>query len=138
MWFQVNPRSPLPMYQQVVDAVKAAVAKGMLKPGDRLPPVRELAVHLTINHNTAAKAYQELERDHVIEVVRGRGTFITMHPSVPNAAARTHELRDAIARWVVDAHHLQISDAQLLAMVKEVMNATHVHGKEVEDRDHDG
>ncbi len=57
MWLHVDPRSSVPVYLQVVNEVKTAVAKGMLSPGDRLPSVRELATEMTIDHNTIAKAY---------------------------------------------------------------------------------
>ena len=70
------PGFPLRCISRLSTASKGAIAAGWLKPGDRLPSVRELAVSLAINHNTVAKAYQELERERVIEVVRGRGTFV--------------------------------------------------------------
>lgn len=83
MWFRVNPRLPTPIYQQIVDGFKEAIVKGFLKQGDRIPSVRELATLMTLNHNTVAKAYQQLEREHVFEVIQGRGTFVAelMPPS---------------------------------------------------------
>jgi len=121
MWLRVNPRSTAPMYQQVIEGIKTGVAKGIVKAGDRLPSVRELATELTINHNTIAKAYQELEREHVIEVVRGRGTFIALHPSVPNANERKAEMQAVMRKLLVDAHHLQLSEDDVRAMFEEVM-----------------
>lgn len=125
MWFQVNPRSAVPMYQQVIDGVKSAVAKGLLQPGEKLPAVRELALELTINHNTVAKSYAELEREQVIEVIRGRGTFVPLHPSVPNAEIRMKELRESVSRLVIEAHHLQVSDEIFLNMVKNLLAELH-------------
>lgn len=122
MWLQVNPRSSVPVYQQVVDGVKTAVAKGLLAPGDRLPSVRELATDMTINHNTIAKAYQELEREHVIEVVRGRGTFIALAASVPNRQERLSQMRDEMRRLLVEAHHLQMTEDDVLAVFHDVAN----------------
>ncbi|MDQ0188663.1 GntR family transcriptional regulator [Alicyclobacillus cycloheptanicus] len=121
MWLQVNPRSPVPVYQQVVDGVKAAVAKGLLQPGERLPSVRELATEMTINHNTIAKAYQELERERVIEVVRGRGTFIALQPSVPNREERMLSMREEMRRLLVEAHHLHLSSDDVLQMFVQVV-----------------
>src|SRR5579875_179520 len=92
MWFQVDPRSPTPVYQQVVEGVKEAIAKGLLDCGDRMPSVRELATRMTLNHNTVAKAYQELEREHVIEVIRGRGTFVAQPRPTPDRAERIQAL----------------------------------------------
>ena len=119
MWLQINPRSSIPMYQQVIDGVKSAIAKGWLQPGEKLPAVRELAMELTINHNTVVKAYAELEREHVIEMVRGRGTFVTRQPIVPNAEIRIRELRESVLRIVIEAYHLQIQDDELIDMLKQ-------------------
>ena len=110
------------MYQQVIDGIKSAVAKGLLQPGDKLPSVRDLALDLTLNHNTVAKAYTELERNHVIEVIRGRGTFIATNPSVPNAATRIEQLREAITRCVIEAHHLQLRDEDVVQMVLQAQS----------------
>ncbi|GGJ11775.1 hypothetical protein GCM10010885_21360 [Alicyclobacillus cellulosilyticus] len=108
MWLRVDPRLSVPVYQQVVDGIKAAIASGLLRPGDRLPPVRELALELTINHNTVAKAYQELERERVIEVIRGRGTFVAARPSgrPPDYEERVKTLQDEMRRIWIEAYHL--------------------------------
>ncbi|WP_304457875.1 GntR family transcriptional regulator [Alicyclobacillus sendaiensis] len=112
LWLRVDPRSPTPVYQQIVDGIKAAVAAGWLKPGDRLPSVRDLAVSLAINHNTVAKAYQELERSRVIEVVRGRGTFVAnpgQRPP-PDVEERVHKLRDTLRLAWIEAYHLGLAE----------------------------
>ncbi|GMA51983.1 GntR family transcriptional regulator [Alicyclobacillus contaminans] len=121
MWLHVDPRSAVPVYQQVVEGVKAAVARGVLKPGDKLPSVRELAMELTINHNTVAKAYQELERLHVIEVIRGRGTFIAAEPVPADRDHRMRELKHAMVRWIVEAHHMQMDEEALLELFRTVL-----------------
>jgi GntR family transcriptional regulator len=121
MWLHVDPRSAVPVYQQVVEGVKEAVARGVLTPGDKLPAVRELAMELTINHNTVAKAYQELEREHVIEVIRGHGTFIAQEPSVPDALKRLREMKEAMVKWIVEAHHLKVSDEELMQLFRTVL-----------------
>lgn len=116
MWLPIDPRSPKPVYQQVVDAVKEAVAKGMLEPGDRMPAVRELASQLTINHNTVARAYQELERDRVIEVLRGRGTFIATSRPCPDRDDRVRAVAARIRELLIEAHHLQMNEEELLEL----------------------
>ncbi len=116
MWLPIDPRSPKPVYQQVVDAVKEAVAKGMLEPGDRMPAVRELASQLTINHNTVARAYQELERDRVIEVLRGRGTFIAASRPRPDRDDRVRAVAARIRELLIEAHHLQMTEEELLEL----------------------
>ncbi|WP_206830208.1 GntR family transcriptional regulator [Alicyclobacillus fructus] len=118
LWLQVDPRSPTPVYQQIVDGIKAAVAAGWLQPGDRLPSVRDLAVSLAINHNTVAKAYQELERSRVIEVVRGRGTFVAQpgQRPPPDVAERMDKLRDSLRLAWIEAYHLGLEEAEFERM----------------------
>ncbi len=74
--FTVDPRSGIPLYLQLIDQVKRAVALGTLAAGEQLPTVKALALELTVNPNTVARAYRELERDRVIETSPGRGSFV--------------------------------------------------------------
>ncbi len=87
--FLIDPRSGVPLYLQLIDQVKRAVALGTLAPGEQLPTVKALALDLTINANTVARAYRELERDRVIETSPGRGSFV-------RAEAGSGEVRRAI------------------------------------------
>ncbi len=123
MWLSVDPRSPKPVYQQVVEGVKEAVARGLVACGDRLPPVRELATTMTLNHNTVARAYQELERERVIEVVRGRGTFIAASGPRPDREDRVRAMAARMREMLVEAHHLQMSDDDLLALFRATVDA---------------
>jgi len=74
--FTVDPHSGVPIYLQLIEQVKRSVALGVLAPGEQLPTVKQLATDLTINPNTVARVYRELERDGVIETSPGRGSFI--------------------------------------------------------------
>lgn len=76
MKFYINPYEGVPIYGQIIKQVKMGVAKRLLKRGEKLPPVREMAVELSVNPNTVAKAYRELERENIVETIIGRGTFI--------------------------------------------------------------
>lgn len=77
MHIQLDPRSNTPIWEQIVQNIKELVLKNMLAPSDKLPSVRELASLLVINPNTVSKAYQELERQGIIETLRGKGTFVS-------------------------------------------------------------
>ena len=70
----------LPIYQQVVTAIKKEIAAGRIAPGDKLPSCRDLAVQYRINPNTAARVYQVLETEHVTETRRGTGTYVREEP----------------------------------------------------------
>lgn len=73
--FRIDTQSGVPIYQQVEGQIRRMIAAGTLPPGERLPTVRELASALLVNPNTVAKAYQNLEREGVVETRRGLGTF---------------------------------------------------------------
>ncbi|WP_141540270.1 GntR family transcriptional regulator [Bacillus cereus] len=77
MHIQLDPRSSTPIWEQIVHNIKELVLRNMLAPTDKLPSVRELASLLVINPNTVSKAYQELERQGIIETLRGKGTFVS-------------------------------------------------------------
>jgi DNA-binding transcriptional regulator YhcF (GntR family) len=71
---------PEPLYRQLVLAIKREIRAGLYQPGDQLPTVRAVAAHLLLNPNTVARAYQELEKDGVIETTVGRGSFVRDPP----------------------------------------------------------
>ena len=75
--FTIDARSDKPIYEQIIDNIKELSIKGILKTGDKLPSIRELAGLLTINPNTVSRAYQELERQKIIETLRGKGTYMS-------------------------------------------------------------
>lgn len=92
----------VPVYRQIVDQVRGAVASGALSAGDQLPTVRQLAVDLEVNPNTVVRAYRELEYDGLLETHQGTGTFIS-EQKIPRASdERQRQLgqivSDAIAR----------------------------------------
>ena len=74
---QLDLHTGVPVYRQVIDQVRGAIAGGQLTPGDQLPTVRQLAVDLAINPNTVVRAYRELELGGLLETHQGTGTFIS-------------------------------------------------------------
>ena len=76
----VDTRSRKPIWEQLTDNVKELVFRGILLPDEQLPAVRALAVELSINPNTIAKAYSELERQGIIYTLHGRGSFVSSNP----------------------------------------------------------
>jgi len=113
MWFHVDPASGVPIYLQIFNQVKRASASGLLKPGDQISSVRELALELTVNPNTIAKAYQELEREGIIKTVRGVGTFIAENVVKLVHVERVKVLTAAIDKVLVEAHHLGFAEEEL-------------------------
>ena len=77
MEFRIDSKSGVPLYRQIMEQVKFAIARGDLKTGDQLPTVRQLAVDLSINLNTVIRAYREMEIEGLLETHQGSGTFVT-------------------------------------------------------------
>ena len=100
----VDPRDRTPIYAQLDRALRAAIATGRLTAGDQLPTVRQLAVDLSVNANTVARVYGELERAGILETRRGVGTFVSATPAQAHPP-RQHErrLRTFITRLLADA-----------------------------------
>ncbi len=77
MYIQVDPKSGVPLYTQIKDEIRLAVATGALGPGDQLPGVRNLATQLRVNFNTVGRAYRELQAEGLLNSRRGSGTFVS-------------------------------------------------------------
>jgi len=123
MIFQIDFKSGTPVYLQLVEQIRHAAASGGLRTGEPLPSIRPLAEELRVNRNTIAKAYAELENQGVIETIPGKGCFLKAVGSPLTKTARNDLLIQEIDRAVVAAHHLQINDAELLALVKKRLEA---------------
>jgi GntR family transcriptional regulator len=80
--FRLNQNSGVPIYRQIQDQIRYAVAAGLLQSGEQLPTVRALAVELQVNPNTVIKAYTELERAGVLTTEQGSGTFVAPQSGV--------------------------------------------------------
>jgi GntR family transcriptional regulator len=123
MLIQINFKSGMPVYLQVVDQIKMAAASGALRAGEPLPSIRPLAEQLRINRNTVAKAYAELEAEGVIETVAGKGCFLKESRSPFSRQTRLQRLAEAIDTAIVQAHHSQVSDRDFLSLAKERLEA---------------
>ena len=119
----VDPTDPTPLYAQLDRCIRAAIASGQLKLGDRLPTVRQLAVDLRINANTVARVYAELERAGVLTTHRGVGTFVREEPAAQSVAPerdRDRELRPLVERLLIDAAAIGISLADVLRYLESL------------------
>ena len=119
MMIQINYKSGKPVYLQVVDQIKAAVASGALKPDEPLPTIRPLAEELRLNRNTIAKAYAELENQGVIETLPGRGCFVKSNASPLKKDIRLKLLSQEVDAVIVQAHHLQVPSEEFLDLVRD-------------------
>jgi GntR family transcriptional regulator len=108
MQFRIDNASERAVYLQIIDQVKRDVALGRLARQERLPTVRQLSQQLTINPNTIAKAYRQLEQEGIIVTRSGAGAFIANLDSGLSKAVRRKLICDELERIVVEAFHMQI------------------------------
>ena len=118
----ISTGSNVPIYRQIVDQVRRAIASGDLAVGDQLPSVRVLAERLLVNHNTVAKAFNELVRDGVLESRHGLGAFVAQRRNVYSNAERKRRLDAAIATLTSEAVLLDFSREELLEAVARNLN----------------
>jgi len=117
MSFQLDLSQPL--YEQIVNQVRSAIAKGEIALGEKIPSVRELAQALQVNPNTVMRAYQELDRDQLIETRRGQGTFITTSQERVESV-RKNLAKQAINEFLAKMKSLGISSEEVKAWIIEM------------------
>ncbi len=98
--FHLDLHSGMPVYRQIIDQVRGAIASGALTAGDQLPTVRQLAVDLEINPNTVVRAYRELEFGGLLETHQGTGTFIGTQKMKRKDEERERQLAQIVADCV--------------------------------------
>lgn len=116
---QIDARDSTPIYSQIERGLRAAIASGRVKVGDQLPTVRQLAVDLSVNANTVARVYADLERQGVIETRRGVGSFISASPlkaRPPNEHQR--RLKAFATRVLADAGAAGFSSDELISQLQ--------------------
>ena len=121
---QIDFRSGLPIYTQIVNQVQSQIASGIIKPGDQLPTVRALAEELRVNFNTVARAYRILDEARIISTQQGRGTYITEKPP-PNVTEklRKETLEALTQRYISEAMRLEFSKSEIRQMVSDQLKA---------------
>jgi GntR family transcriptional regulator len=120
MLITVDQNDPRPIYVQIMDEVRRALVLGTLAPDDPLPSVRQLAVELRVNPNTVAQAYRELEREGVVHVRRGQGTFASEHKL--NGSERRRLARAVAKRALRDAHRNGLNTDELIEAIRTAAN----------------
>ncbi len=120
MNLEIDFRSGIPIYLQIVDRIKQMIASGRLKSGDQLPTVRALAQDLRVNFNTIARAYRILDEANVISTQQGRGTYILeMPPPEVVEAIRQQSLEALTKRYLADAARLGNTPDEVNKIVQE-------------------
>jgi len=131
---QIDFRSGLPIYIQIVNQVQAQIASGILKPGDQLQTVRALAEELRVNFNTVARAYRILDEARIISTQQGRGTYITeIPPPKVKEKLRKETLEALTQRYIAEALRLDFSKDEISEIVKDELKAWQAEVKQSRD-----
>jgi GntR family transcriptional regulator len=124
--FELNPSDPTPIYAQLDRAIRLGISIGRLRPDTQLPTVRQLAVDLSINSNTVAKVYRDLERAGILETRRGIGTFIKAPAAKAMAKGERDRLLMTLAdRFLAEAAAMGFSADQLMAYLVNRLGKGH-------------
>jgi GntR family transcriptional regulator len=121
--FVLDGRSRVSTYVQLVQQVKQALRVGLLRPGDQLPKVREVAAALAINPNTVLKAYRELEIEGLAEGRPGVGTFVVETLAAPSLAHQA-ALREELVAWLRKALQAGLAHEDIVALIDTTVRAT--------------
>lgn len=116
---QLDLKSRLPIYEQLVEKIKSMIISDVLKKDEQLPSVRTLAAELSINPNTIQKAYRELERQGYLYSVSGKGNFVS--PIDKNEdSEKIRELKTEIVRIITEGLYLGMKKSDLISIIEEI------------------
>ena len=127
MQLHISANDGTPIYQQITNQVKYMISSGQLRPGDELPPIRALSETLSVNANTVARAYRDLERDGFVTCRRGAGTHVNATGSPLSDVERMKILNDRASALISEARQMNLSlddVVQLVIARGEEMNLT--------------
>jgi GntR family transcriptional regulator len=121
--FSVDARSGVPIYQQLVDQVRLAVALGAVRPGEQLPTVKSVAAELTVNANTVLRAYRDLEQAGIVASTQGRGTFVRENGTPQAASTAIRELAaEGLDAAVRQARSLGVEAGDLRVLIEAALD----------------
>ncbi len=127
MWFDIDPDSPVSIFEQIVSQVIFHIASGGQAVGDLIPSVRELAPRLRVHPNTVAKAFQELERLGVVAARRGRGMEVTADAIKICQTQRRERVGKRVREALREAVRSGLSGEEILRLVEDEID--HANGK---------
>jgi GntR family transcriptional regulator len=120
--FRLDIKSGVPFYRQIVDQIRYAIASRQLLPGEQLPTIRDLAVQLEINPNTARKAYSELEILGVLDTQQGTGTFVAERKIEIAEAEKDRMLGQICDELVARGHQYNLTLEQIVDHLQRRLN----------------
>jgi len=119
VFYDVDSRSPVPLYAQIAERVRLAIATGALGSADALPSVRQLATELRVNPATVVQAYRDLEAQGFVEIRHGAGTFVRELAPGRRARERSHQATALVRKLLADARRMGVSLAELQKAIED-------------------
>ena len=120
----IDCNSHVPIYEQIVDLVRAAIAAEIYRPGEMLPSLRTMALELKVNPNTVHRAYEVLEREGTVYSRRGIGLFVTKQGAVSSRARSKSALLASLSGDIVSARSAGLTDESIRAAFEKALNRT--------------
>jgi GntR family transcriptional regulator len=121
---RIEPASPVPIFQQIADGIRAAVAAGVYRPGDLIPSVRAQALSLVVNANTVQRAYEQLEREGLIESRKGTGMVVAADATIAARNGSGDAVRSAFAQGISLGQSAGMSRAAIDRTYREAWDAS--------------
>ena len=119
MFEEIDPRSPVPLYEQIAGRIRVAVAAEEYRAGEPLPSVRQLASALRVNPATVVQAYRDLERDGFVEMRHGAGTFVQPLTVDKKRSEHARQARELVRKFIDDAARMGIRPRELKQAFEE-------------------
>ena len=116
--FTLDAANGTPIYRQIIQQIEYAILSGRMRPGDRLPTIRSLAVELKTNPNTIARAYNELEIRGILATQVGSGTFISDKKPVMEDDSLNRKIREVIGRFLQEMRDLGVEKRELVKLIE--------------------
>jgi len=116
--FTLDNANGAPIYRQIIQQIEYAILSGRMRPGDRLPTIRSLAVELKTNPNTIAKAYGELEIRGILATQVGSGTYISDKKPVIEDDSLNRKIREVLSRFVQEMRDLGVEKRELVRLIE--------------------
>ena len=120
---RIEPASPIPIFQQIADGIRAAVAAGVYRPGDLIPSVRAQALNLVVNPNTVQRAYEQLEREGLIESRKGTGMVVAVDATIAARNGSGDAVRSAFTQGISLGQSAGMSRAAIDRTYREAWDA---------------
>ncbi|MBG0766077.1 GntR family transcriptional regulator [Sphaerochaeta halotolerans] len=127
--FSLDVKSGVPFYKQIIFQVEMAIADGRLEKGTQLPTVRALAVDLSVNPNTVARAYAEMEIRNIVVTQQGSGTFISDKKISIDGIERERILSQITKEYITKAFSYGFQPSELIEAIRDLGSETHTQGE---------